>query len=234
MALHGNNQQRLKSFTWLGNEKNKLPKILLMIALAALSIQLLVLRLSAGRPASEMVLDAAQGSADMTLRNEDFPETYISTIKVDLTSPNHWVQLTWTGPNSGSQESGPFHSSPGGGRDDNDCNDCEESNRGGSFCTPKGTRFVEGFSDTMDPIEGYNFVTWFHSSRRISFHSHPNLPDYPGSIGCVRLNEHAAKLIHNNSIVGKTKVIVDGTWTRKGELHHAQANLPDAARNLAR
>jgi lysozyme len=30
----------------------------------------------------------------------------------------------------------------------------------------------------------------------------------------VRLSEHAAQLIHDNVIVGKTSVVVDGTWTR--------------------
>ena len=50
--------------------------------------------------------------------------------------------------------------------------------------------------------------------RAIAIHAHPNIPNYPASSGCVRLEEHAAKLIHNNSIAGVTQVIVDGTWTR--------------------
>jgi hypothetical protein len=44
-------------------------------------------------------------------------------------------------------------------------------------------------------------------------HKPLNVPDHPASMGCVRLNEHAAQLIHNNSLVGRTRVIVDGTWT---------------------
>src|SRR3989304_3146260 len=38
------------------------------------------------------------------LRNHDFPDTYISRIHLDLTSPNHYVCLTWTGPHAADQE----------------------------------------------------------------------------------------------------------------------------------
>jgi hypothetical protein len=49
------------------------------------------------------------------LRNPDFPRTYISRIHLDLASPNHFVNLVWTGPNASRQQSGPFRSSPGAG-----------------------------------------------------------------------------------------------------------------------
>jgi hypothetical protein len=49
--------------------------------------------------------------------------------------------------------------------------------------------------------------------REIAFHSHSTVPEYAASHGCVRLSEHAAQLIHNNSVVGSTEVIVDGVWT---------------------
>src|SRR6188472_3399196 len=74
------------------------------------------------------------------VRNSDFPNTYISSIHLDLTSPNSNVTLTWAGPNAIKQDAGPFHSSPGAGWGTNDCNDPIESNCLDSQCTPKGTR----------------------------------------------------------------------------------------------
>ncbi len=53
--------------------------------------------------------------ADLSLRNPDFPRTFISKIHVDLTSPHHWVTLTWTGPQAASGDTGPFHA-PAGSR----------------------------------------------------------------------------------------------------------------------
>jgi hypothetical protein len=189
-------------------------KLLLLVSLVTLSVQLHFAEERHQETHSEMVLHAEQGQADIKRRNADFPSTYISAINVDLTSPHHWVLLTWSGSGADVQDAGPFHSSPGAGRVEVDCNDCEQSNRGTSRCTPRGIRVVEGFSDTMDSAPSYRFVTWFHSSREIGFHSHPEVPDYPASHGCVRLDEHAAQLIHNNSIAGVTKVIVEGAWTK--------------------
>ncbi len=152
-------------------------------------------------------------SIDLSLRGDGFPSTFIKTVHVDLTSPNHWVQLTWTGPLAEEQETGPFRSSPGTGFGVNDCNDPAESRRQGSNCTPKGTRLVEGFSDHLPSYRDFRFVTWFDRSRQLGLHSHWQVPLYPASHGCVRLNEHAAQLIHNNSLVGETEVTIDGTWT---------------------
>ena len=101
------------------------------------------------------------GAADKSLRNRDFPNTYISHIDVDLTSPHHWVRLTWTGPLADRQNRGPFHSSPGAGLGTNNCDDVAESNRDGSNCTPKGEFAVEAFSDTMRTYTQCRFVTWF-------------------------------------------------------------------------
>jgi hypothetical protein len=77
-----------------------------------------------------------------------------------------------------------------------------------SVCTPKGVWMVEGFGDFMPSAQGCKFVTWFHSSREIALHSHADVPDYPASRGCVRLSQHAAQLIHNNAVAGRTRVIV--------------------------
>ena len=58
-------------------------------------------------------------------------------------------------------------------------------------------------------------VTWFKQERSIGLHFYPVVPAYAASHGCVRLQEdHAAQLIYDNSVVGETEVIVDGTWTR--------------------
>jgi hypothetical protein len=163
----------------------------------------------------DLQLGLEQTSKSSTsLRNADYPNTYISRIDVDLTSPNHWVRLTWSGPDASSQETGPFHSSPGRGLGNNNCDDVNESNRQNSNCTPKGTMHVQGFSEDMRTCRHCKFVTWFNIRREVAFHYYPDVPNYPASHGCVRLEDmHAAQLIHNNSKIGATEVVVDGTWT---------------------
>jgi hypothetical protein len=157
----------------------------------------------------------AEGHASKSLRNRDFPQTYISAIHVSLTSPHHWVELTWTGPEADRMETGPFRSSPGAGLGYNNCDDQAESNRSGSNCTPKGQFAVQGYSDYLPSYPHCQFVTWFNIPREVAFHSHWDVPRYPASHGCVRLDRHAAQLIHNNSLVENTKVTVDGTWSRR-------------------
>ena len=176
---------------------------LLLCAVAGLCLQLI------GARAQTSPL-----AADFSLRNSDYPNTFISSIHVDLTSPDHWVRLTWSGPQATSQETGPFHSSPGAGLGENNCDDAAESNRNGSHCTPKGTMQVEALSDFLPSIPICRFATWFSLGRQIALHSHVDVPSYPASHGCVRLSEHAAQLIHNNVVIGRTQVIVGGTWTR--------------------
>ncbi len=149
-----------------------------------------------------------------SLRNSDYPNTFISAIQVDLTSPNHWVRLSWTGPQAASQPTGPYHSSPGRGTGTNNCDDAVESNRDGSNCTPKGVKTVEGFSDFLPSHPACKFVTWFQRAREIAFHSHSDVPNYPASHGCVRLDVATAQLIHDNAKSGSTTVSVTGVWTR--------------------
>jgi hypothetical protein len=151
--------------------------------------------------------------ASIDLRNASFPDTFIRLIEVDLTSPHHWVRLTWEGPQSVQQERGPFHSSPGAGLGYNDCDDVGENRRNGSNCTPKGTMRVEGFADLLPSYPMCRHVTWFEMSRQVAFHSHPQVPYYPASHGCVRLSSHAAQLIHDNAKIGETEVVVSGTWS---------------------
>jgi hypothetical protein len=160
-------------------------------------------------------------------QNSDI-ETHISRIHLDLTSPNHWVRLYWSGRDAAKQDAGPFRSSPGAGWGDNDCNDQVESNRNGSYCTPKGLRKVEGFRDSLWTHPECRFVTYIDFNRDISFHSHPSVPSVPSSQGCVRLEPYAARLIHDNSIVGKTEILIDGTWTNPDS---GRERSPSAAKN---
>src|SRR4051812_5749973 len=74
------------------------------------------------------VADTGPARAEFELRNPDFPRTHIARIHLDLTSPNHFVTLTWIGPAAAQQPTGPFRSSPGAGWGSNDCNDAVESN----------------------------------------------------------------------------------------------------------
>ena len=112
-----------------------------------------------------------------------------------------------------SQDRGPFHSSPGAGWGTNDCNDPIESNCPDSRCSPKGLRKVEGFGDFLTDHPESTHVTFIDSQRRIGFHSATDVPSYPASQGCVRLELYAAKLIHDNSVAGTTEILIDGTWT---------------------
>ncbi len=164
---------------------------------------------------------ADRDASGLGLRNPNYPGVYISKIHLDLTGPSHLVTLTWSGPKAESCDRGPFPSSPGKGTGTNDCNDAAESNRAGSNCTPKGTMVVDGIDDHLPSYSQCEHVTWFNMSRSLAFHSHTNVPNYPVSHGCVRLQKSAAKLIHNNVIVGKTTVEIDGRWTpQKPELDH--------------
>lgn len=160
-------------------------------------------------------LFSQQFVANYDLRNADYPNTYIAEINLDLASPDHRVTLKWAGPQAKQQETGPFRSCPGAGLGHNDCNDEAESRRNGSNCTPKGERLVEGFRDYLRDSPSCHYVTWFDKERAIGFHSHWSLPRFPASHGCVRMEEHPAQLIHNNSIEGKTKVVVAGAWSRR-------------------
>lgn len=161
------------------------------------------------------VANAAQPGVVASQRNWDFPNTYIERIHLDLTSPKHYVTLTWAGPHAASQDTGPFRSSPGQGWGTNDCNDPVESNCPNSMCTPKGLRKVEGLEDCMRSKPHLRYLTVIDKRRAIGFHSHPTVPPYPASQGCVRLEPYAARLIHDNSIAGTTEILVDGTWTKR-------------------
>lgn len=156
-----------------------------------------------------------QASAAYPFRNDDFPQTYIQQISVSLDDPDHSLTLTWTGPNADSQETGPFRTSPGAGLSGLNCNDDATSRRSGSKCTPKGTYPVQGFQHQLNSDSRATYVTFFMQSRGIGLHYFPIVPSYAASHGCVRVESvDVARLIHDNSLVGDTLVVVSGTWTK--------------------
>ena len=165
------------------------------------------------RPTATRGLAAAQVSHPQ--RNGNFPDTYITQISVRLEDPDHSVTLTWTGPNGSAQETGPFRSSPGAGLRGLNCDNEATSRRSGSTCTPKGTFPVTGFAFRLNSHPEAKDVTWFVPARGIALHYYPSVPKYAASHGCVRLQlRRVAQLIKNNSRVGLTSVVVEGTWTK--------------------
>ena len=152
---------------------------------------------------------------DLAMRNPDFPRTYISQIHLDLTSPAHRIQLVWAGPDAAKAPIGPWRSCPGRGKPGVDCNDQATSNVVDSFCTPKGTFRVAGFSDHLERATQCHYTTWVvHAPRYIAMHSFGDIASTPRSEGCVRLEFDVAKLIHNNAIAGVTLIHISGRWVR--------------------
>jgi L,D-transpeptidase catalytic domain len=149
------------------------------------------------------------------LRNPDFPNTYIKQISVSLDDPDHWMTLEWTGSDADEQETGPFRTSPGAGVKGINCDITSTSRRSGTKCTPKGTFYVEGFQSSLNSDSRAKHVTWFQQWRGIALHYFPSVPPYAASHGCVRIeSKRIAQIIHDNSRVDRTKVIISGTWTK--------------------
>jgi L,D-transpeptidase catalytic domain len=169
------------------------------------------------KPAKARAMQPASAavSAASSVRNSDFPNTYISQISVRLDDPDHSVALTWTGPQAAAQETGPFRSSPGAGLKGLNCDDSATSRRSGSKCTPKGTFVVSGFQGHLNSDSRATYVTWFARARGIGLHYFPSVPKYPASHGCVRLeSKRVAQLIQSNSRVDLTNVVIEGTWIK--------------------
>ena len=166
-------------------------------------------------PPTEALASQLQALAAHPLRNDDFPQTYIEKISVRLDDPDHLLTLTWSGPKSDGQETGPFRTSPGAGLKGLNCDDDATSKRSGSKCTPKGTYPVQGFQQRLNSDSRATFVTWFVQSRGIALHYFPIVPTSAASHGCVRIESvRVAQLIHDNSLIGNTQVVVSGTWTK--------------------
>ena len=155
------------------------------------------------------------GGGTKPLPSDDSSQTYIKEISVSLDDPDHWLTLTWTGPNADSQETGPFRTSPGAGLRGLNCDDQATSVRSGSKCTPKGTYPVEGFQRRLNSDSRATYVTWFMQRRGIALHYFPSVPEYAASHGCVRIeSEDVARLIQSNSRVDETQIVVSGTWIK--------------------
>ncbi|HMF80815.1 MAG TPA: L,D-transpeptidase [Candidatus Acidoferrum sp.] len=176
--------------------------------------------LDAGKPSFRVSREKALTSQPLALashpfRNDDFPQTHIQQISVRLDDPDHPLTLTWTGPNAGSQKTGPFRTSPGAGLRGLNCDNDATSRRSGSKCTPKGTYPVQGFQGRLNSDSRATYVTWFKQSRGIALHYFPIVPKYAASHGCVRIQSvDVARLIQDNSLVSDTQVVVSGTWTK--------------------
>lgn len=155
---------------------------------------------------------AARLDSEHPFRNADFPRTYIQQVDVDLSPPHYHVTLHWTGPRAAAQRRGPFRSSPGAGWGTNDCNDPHESRMFGSKCTPKGTHVVAGHVPRFRTAPSSRFVTLFDPQRSIGLHVSPDVPPFPASEGCVRLELYPARLIYDNTIAGRSTVHVHGQW----------------------
>ena len=165
----------------------------------------------------EALLQAGSPAAEPShpFRNDDFPQTYIQQISVNLDDPDHSLTLTWTGPKADSQQTGPFRTSPGAGLKGLNCDDDATSRRSGSKCTPKGTYPVQGFQRKLNSDSRATYVTWFVQRRGIALHYFPTVPEYAASHGCVRVElVDVARLIQDNSLVDDTEVMVSGTWTK--------------------
>src|SRR5260370_41577087 len=65
------------------------------------------------RGVSRQALFSSRPLAAHSLRNSDFPNTYIRQISVSLDDKDHCLTLTWTGPNSASQVVAPVPPSTG-------------------------------------------------------------------------------------------------------------------------
>ena len=158
---------------------------------------------------------STRATSSKPLRNSDYPRTYIKKISISLDDPDHWMTLTWTGPEAGSQETGPFRTSPGAGAKGINCDIAATSRRSGTKCTPKGTLPVSGFQSRLNSDSRAVFVTWFQRACGIALHYFPIVPEYAASHGCVRIeSKRVAQLIQENSRIDLTKVTVDGTWTK--------------------
>jgi len=168
------------------------------------------------RPDYEKGQGAVPGPGfDVRARNPGFPSTYIATVHVDLTAPSNTVHLVWAGPGAADGPTGSWRSSAGRGQPCFDCNEVEDSNTVDSWCTPKGVFLVAGFDDRLRAVPECRYVTWvIHQPRFIAIHSHHEIPPASVSHGGIRGPLELAKLIHNNSIAGVTRIHIYGKWTR--------------------
>jgi hypothetical protein len=163
------------------------------------------------------VVDAGPRAAPERLVGRDFsalrlhPASPAESPLVQCKAENEGVVSP---PTAASGEKGPFHSSPGAGACELDCDDEKTSTRRGSHCTPKVTD--EPVHEQACALGGHPEAlnaTYF-SRAGIALHFYPSVPDHPASHGCVRLVKHASELIYDNARTNLTTVTVSGTWKR--------------------
>jgi Domain of unknown function (DUF4157) len=146
-------------------------------------------------------------------RNVDFPDTYIRTVRINLSALGNGLRIEWANPR-GTIATGPYPFSPGAGLCCNDCDDVTVSQTRGSLCTPKGAHPVTSVSDNRCALGGHPTArnpTYFQRAG-VAIHS-GNLPGFPASHGCARTRLGASEIIHDNSIAGRTVIDVTGTWS---------------------
>ncbi len=154
--------------------------------------------------------------------NIDFPNTRLTRVTIDLTSAT--LSLAWHNPTGLLLPTGPYRISAGAGCCCVDCNDETVSRTSESLCTPKGTFFVNGKGYVLSNTSWAHNPTYF-SRAGIAIHAGP-LPPYPASHGCVRTEEEASEIIHDNAVYSatyaanlshslperRTEIVVQGTW----------------------
>lgn len=148
-------------------------------------------------------------------------DAYIAEVRVDLAAQA--FTLVWEGRDRAKQKKGPFRCSTGGGVNEktgksHNCDDVTVSRTPETNCTPKGTWAVFAKQPSWVSSPEAKFVVRFAEprSRKVALHYYPKVPSYPASHGCVRVADaEVAALLYRKTVVGKTKVVVAGKWTRK-------------------
>ena len=140
-----------------------------------------------------------------------FDTTHIGQITVNLDNQSNGLRLTWE-PAGTKAPSGPFPFTPGAGLCCNDCDNKDVSQTKDTLCTPKGGPFkvFNASKCHLDDHEDATNPTYFQRAG-IAIHT-GNLFDVPRSHGCVRTTKEASALIQDNVKVGKTEVVVTGTF----------------------
>jgi hypothetical protein len=142
--------------------------------------------------------------------NDNFPDTFISQVNIDVGNLHSGLTLQWTNA-TGKLGAARYPISPGAGKCCKDCNDDAVSQEDGSLCTPKGKSWKVNGHDCK--------LSGFPNARNPTFFQRPTIAIHSGvlggaaaSHGCVRTTPDASEIVHDNTIKGKTEIVVGGTW----------------------
>ncbi|RCJ29429.1 hypothetical protein A6770_22115 [Nostoc minutum NIES-26] len=167
-----------------------------------------------GKGSGSKIWDSGKICNRDSRENIDFPNTYIRHIKINLGNLTKGMTLEWENPKGLPLPTGGYQISPGAGLCCLNCDDVNTSRQGGSLCTPKVTgEAVHDKGCVLSSTSWAKNPTYFSRSG-IAIHAGP-LPKYPASHGCVRTEEKASEIVHDNSrYTGETRtlVTVSGTW----------------------